>query len=166
MKKLTQKQRVAAEARVKGATMADAYRKAYSTENMTEDSVRAKGCALFNKSHVAAYLETLQEHAEQEAIMDRKEALKVLSEIGRGGLHNYLDENGSPDPKKLGKPGRDLLEAEMRADDNGVTRKVKARDPVKAIERLAKMQGWDSADKLEVEGIQFQLNMGGEQENG
>ena len=38
---------------------------------------------------------------------------------------------------------------------------IKLRDPIRAIERLAKMLGWDAPDKLEVAGVTFNLNLGG-----
>lgn len=146
--------------------MVDAYKSAYSTDKLTYNSVYVKASRLFSKPHVRAYLQTLQEHAEKAAIMDRTEALKVLSAIGRGGLHHYVDEFGNPDPAKIGQPGPDLQEAEVRFEKDGEMRKIKVRDPVKAIERLAKMQAWDQQSEFDAQGVTFNLNIGNGHDTG
>lgn len=158
---LTRKQRAAAEALVRGATQADAYASAYNCSRMKDCTVKQRAWELFQLSHVAAYVRELQDRAADAAVMDRREALLTLTQIARGKLGKYLTASGQIDTEKLPEAGAELESTGFSDSPDGHREQIKLRDPIRAIERLAKMLGWDQPDKLEVAGVTFSLNLGG-----
>jgi len=93
--------------------------------------------------------------------MSREEALEIAANIARGKLSDYLDKDGHIDPAKVVACGPDLDEyTEDTVGAMAVRRKVKLGNRLAAIDRTAKMCGWDKQAVLSGEGITITLNMG------
>jgi len=92
--------------------------------------------------------------------LSREEALTILATIARANLTNYLDAAGEIDPKLLPMGGPDLEQIAITPSEAGVARKLKVRNPIQAIERIAKMCGWDKQLGMDADGITINLNLG------
>lgn len=164
MSKLTQKQENFCAAYVECGSASDAYRKAYSAENMKAETVHKRASELMANGAVTGRIEFLRKASESKHIMSRQEALERLSDIGRTNLHELvefgtyeagMDDEGNPvvqaswrfkdsalqDPKKM------AAIAELVAGKDGL--KIKLHSPLQAIQQIAKMQGWDKAPGLD-----------------
>jgi hypothetical protein len=110
-----------------GDTQADAYRKAYPKAK------KWKNPTVYNKAVILAKemahrIAELREASTSDAIMSAREAKETLTKIARNHIdmrEKILDEDGIP----IGE------------------RDIPNRDRIAAIDRLAKMQGWDAAEK-------------------
>jgi len=103
----------------------------------------------------------LREEAARACALTREQALDILARIARGEVARYLDEHGRVDPRAVKATGGPDVEAVEQYDGpESQTRKVKIRSPVQAIERLARMCGWDKQGPLDGQGITINLNIG------
>lgn len=116
-----------AQAIVQGETQAAAYRRAYpQSKKWAPQSVHNKASDLAKK--LAGTINALREASTTAAVMSATEAKEILSKIAR----NHIDMR------------------EKVCDEDGVPigeKDVPNRDRIAAIDRLAKMQGWDAAEK-------------------
>lgn len=145
-------------------TQLEAYRHAYKTKD-TDRGASRNAYSILNRPHVKAYIEAAKAEARNEAILSRQEALAILTEISRGQLVDLLDDYGNIDPAKIKKAGRALESYENITGngENSDTRiKAKIRDPISAIDRIAKLEGWDKQKDLNLDGVVFNLNLSGE----
>ncbi len=165
--KLTPKQERFCLEYLKCGNASEAYRLAYNTEKMKPESVNRKAKELIDNGKIAARLAELNSKAVTDAVMTRQEALERLSRFARTDLADLVefgsyemgeDETGRPiiqaawkirdsvlqDPEKL------AAIAELAATKDGI--KIKTHSPLQAIQQLAKMQGWESAQKHELSG--------------
>ena len=139
---------------------AKSAREAYmSSYNCTPRDASANASRLLAQPHIAARLQELRDRAATEQVMKRREGLVVLSEIGRSRLTDYLNPDGSIDIQKAATGGPEIEELQQIVTARGRHVKLKIRDPVKAIERLAKLSGWDK--QTVPEGVTFNLHLGG-----
>jgi len=165
---LTPKQAKAVEHYVVSGNMSEAYRSAYACENMKPNTISRNAFELFQRPNVAARVLALREEMDKASELSRSEALQILTRIARGELGKYLDEEGHIRPERLSTSGPDL---ESYSEDQGMTgsgdeamitlsRKLKVRNPIQAIERIAKMCGWDKQRDFEAEGITINIDVG------
>lgn len=164
---LTPKQERFCLAYLETGNASEAYRRAYSAENMKPESIAVAASRVLSNAKVALRLAELRGRSESAAVMGRQEALERLSMMARTSLADLVefgsyelgeDENGRPivqaawrikdsalqDPKQL------AAIAELSASKDGI--KIKTHSPLQAIQQLAKMQGWESATKHEITG--------------
>lgn len=162
--KLTQRQEAFCIAYLKTGNASEAYRQAYSTKNMKPGSINVNASKLLANTKVALRLKELNSKAVTAAVMTRQEALERLSGIARTDLADLLefgthelgsDDDGNPiiqttwkvkdsamqDPEKLSAI------AELTSGRDGI--KIKTHSPLQAMQQLAKMQGWESAAKID-----------------
>lgn len=162
--KLTQKQEAFCIAYLETGDASEAYRRAYSTKNMKPATINRKAKHEIDKGKIRARLKQLNAKAVTDAVMTRQEAMERLSGIARTDLADLVefgtyelgnDHEGNPiiqsawkikdsalqDPEKL------AAIAELTAGRDGV--KIKTHSPLQAIQQLAKMQGWESATKID-----------------
>lgn len=162
--KLTQKQEAFCIAYIECGNASDAYRSAYNAENMKPETIHVKASELMANGKIAVRLKQLNSKAVTDAVMTRQEALERLSGIARTDLADLVefgthelgsDQDGNPiiqsvwrikdsamqDPEKM------AAIAELTAGRDGV--KIKTHSPLQAIQQLAKMQGWESATKID-----------------
>ena len=166
---LTANERRFAKNLVKGMGKAEAYVAAYNPKIQTLSAVASNASHVLKRPCVQAYLRKLYKKAEKAAVMDRAEALKVLSNIGRAKLIDYIDEDGNIRGEVLEQSAQDLQKLKVRKSethhDNGSVTytkesEIQLRDPVKAIERIAKMQDWDADKGIQLDNISFHLDLG------
>lgn len=165
--KLTPKQERFCLEYLKCGNASEAYRQAYKPKKMTDKSVNEKASQMLAMVKIRSRLKELNSKAVTEAVMTRQEALERLSLFARTDLADLVefgsyemgeDETGRPiiqaawkirdsvlqDPEKL------AAITELAATKDGI--KIKTHSPLAAIQQLAKMQGWESAQKHELSG--------------
>jgi phage terminase small subunit len=162
---LTAQELIAAEYYVVHGSKSDAYRAGYSTRNMKAATVNRAASAVFSRPRVKAYVEELYAKSRSSAVMTRQEALEILSEIARGKLSDFLNDSGDFDTEKIVKSGFSLeaLEIIEGTENNAGRKKIKVRDPITAIDRIAKLEGWDKQVDDSDKGISFTFIIDGEQ---
>ena len=114
----------------------------------------AKRCAsrLLKVPGIRAAIEAVQDQLHEEGVMTYEEACLKLSDMARANLTDYVDEHCNIELYE-GHPAG-LLEATVRHEDNGdkapdaTITKIKVHNPIAAIERLAKLCGWDRPQKI------------------
>ncbi|MDV7209918.1 terminase small subunit [Azotobacter beijerinckii] len=158
---LTPKQEKFCLAYLETGNASEAYRRAYSAQNMSPNVVHNKASALLAKGEVRVRIEGLKARSETAAVMGRQEALERLSTFARTDLADLVefgsyelgeDDSGSPiiqaawkiKDSALQDPAKMAAIAELSASKDGI--KIKTHSPLQAIQQLAKMQGWDRPD--------------------
>lgn len=151
-----------------GMTQRQAY---YAAEGSAKSDTAADTSAseIMNNPKVKAFMDSMKVQAVSNAIMDREEAMKILTQLGRGNLTDIVkfktvhvgqnaetgddvhqtawtidEELQANDPDKL------MIISELEVGKNGP--KIKQHSKVAAIAQLAKMGGWESASKHEISG--------------
>lgn len=121
------KQELFAQLIAQGETQAAAYRKSHSAAKKWADKTVWEKASRLAKD-LAPRINALREASTSAAILSATEAKEILSKIAR----NHIDMR------------------EKICDEDGVPvgeKDVPNRDRIAAIDRLAKMQGWDAAEK-------------------
>ncbi len=165
---LTAKQEKAVQHYILHGNMTAAYRHAYKVNRMKLTTIHRKAFALFNdKPHVAARVEELREENNRISQLSCQEALAILARIARGELSRYLDSEGHIRPELVQQGGPEIESYSERqrvapGDEDMVllSRKLKIRDPIRAIERISHMCGWDKQGPIEAEGVTINLLIG------
>ncbi|QPI62426.1 terminase small subunit [Vreelandella venusta] len=159
--KLTAKQERFCLAYLKLGNASEAYRQAYSTKGMTPKTINEKASRLLAMGKIRARLEELNQSAVTDAVMTRQEALERLSNFARADLADLVEfgsyelgeVDGEPVIQSTWKIRDSALQdanalsaiAELNASKDGI--KIKTHSPLQALQQLAKMQGWESAQK-------------------
>ena len=81
---LTEKQEIFVRRLLEGESQAQAYRAAYDTAGMSDDSVYTEASRLARKAEVRRRLEQLRRELEAAAIASARERLELLTQIIRG----------------------------------------------------------------------------------
>lgn len=147
-----------------GMTQRQAYRLAGGQADSDESADSAVSTMLSNEK-VVAFMDAMKEEAVSDAIMSRKEAMEKLSLLARTDLKDLVDfgeyelgideESGNPviqaswkiKPQALQNPQQMAAISELTATKEGL--KIKTHSPLDAIKQLAKMQGWEAAQKID-----------------
>lgn len=163
---LTPLQKRFALAIIKGKNQTDAY-KAAKGKAKTPEAIRNSASQIFTNLGVQAFLKSVQGEIVDEAIMNREEALKRLSKMGRTSIADIAefsnsivgeDDDGNPvfqavwsfKDSALQDPDAMSAISELTTGKDGI--KLKMHDPKAAIKQLAEMQGWDAPKKTELTG--------------
>lgn len=162
---LTQLQQRVATNVLAGMTQRQAYIMGGGTAE-DEDAMDAIASRMLSDAKVKAFMDAMKEDAVSEAIMSRKEAMEKLSLLARTDLKDLVDfgsyelgideESGNPiiqaawkiKPQALQDPKQMAAISELTAGKDGI--KIKTHSQLDAIKQLAKMQGWESAQKLDL----------------
>lgn len=130
------------------------------------ESIDSSASILLSNSKVVAFMDAMKEEAVSEAIMSRKEAMEKLSVLARTDLKDLVDfgsyelgtdeESGNPiiqaswkiKPSALQDPKQMASISELTASKDGI--KIKTHSPLAAIKQLADMQGWNAAQKMDL----------------
>ena len=129
------------------------------------DAARANAARAAADPDFKAYMMAMKEDMVSEAIMTRQEALERLTNFARTDLKDLVefgeyeigqDEFGNPVVQAAWKikdsvlqdPAKMAVISELTAGKEGI--KVKTHSPLVAIQQLSKMQGWDSAQKVDL----------------
>lgn len=131
-----------------------------------EGSIDATASVLLSNTKVVAFMDAMKEEAINAAIMTRKEAMEKLSVLARTDLKDLVDfgeyelgtdeESGNPiiqaswkiKPSALQDPKQMAAISELTASKDGI--KIKTHSPLDAIKQLSKMQGWETAQKVDL----------------
>lgn len=105
------------------------------------------GCRLLRDVKVCEAIDKARKQYEDDSIASLTEAKQVLTKIIRAKLSIFIMADGGIDVKKVRAAGPELCEYIKDPTPNGTRTKIKIRDPITAIERLAKLNGWDSAEQ-------------------
>ncbi len=169
-KKFTQKMELACLHFAQCGDKSAAYKHAYNCSNTKPATINNLAYRLFNRDDVKARVEELKKEAASDAIMGREEALKALSEIARFNIGRIADfrpvqmgadpESGEPITAYLFQakdsdhidPADTKMIKSVTCGKNGI--KIESYSRTDAIQQLARMQGWESADKFkELQGL-------------
>lgn len=141
---------------------ADAYRAAYPRSVKWKDnSVYVNASKLLADAKIKLRISELRRQMEDEALLTQTEALRILTRIARVDVSTIIDDDGKIDAEQVKKLGPALSTYVINQGEIKAT----THDPVRAIERIAKILDWDAPDKLKVEQVQFELNLGGKGNN-
>lgn len=161
---LTHLQQGAATNWLAGMTQRQAYRLA-GGQAASDDTADVSAHEILTNPRVVAFLDAMKEEAVNEAVMTRKEALEKLSSLARTDLKDLVDfgsyelgvdqESGNPiiqstwkiKPSALQDPKQMAAISELTAGRDGI--KIKTHSQIEAMKQLAKMQGWESAQKID-----------------
>jgi len=130
----------------------------------SDESADATVSALLSNTKVKAFMDSMKEAALSEAVMTRQEALEKLSALARTDMKDLVefgeyalgeDAEGNPVIQSSWKIKDSALQdpvklsaiSELTAGRDGI--KIKTHSPLNAIQQLAKMQGWESAQKVD-----------------
>lgn len=147
-----------------GKTRAQAWHDARPTSKLKGQAATARVQNILKHPKVKAFMESMRRHAISNAIMSREEALERLSDIGRASLGDMcefgkmqvgVDADGNPVHQTVWVIKDSVLQSkkalstisELVASKDGP--KIKQYSPLAAIERLAKIQGWDAPTKVD-----------------
>lgn len=135
-----------------GSFKSHAYKKAYPrSRKWTSNSCRVRAHELSRNKEVMERIEYLREVTTCEQIMTQREAKIALSTLARARLSDFLTENGQIDLQKVKELEGRALELKITESLQGgsVSLKLNVLD---AIRDLAKMEGWNEPEKVEVTG--------------
>lgn len=159
---------------VSGMTMLDAYWEAYGwPKGHKYNQTAVSAHRIMQLPHIRRYHKELIRKAENNAVMDRNEALQALTKIARAQLKNYMRPDGSVDLAAIQGSAQDLqklkvTKRETHHESGSVTYTeevtVGLRCPIKSIERMAKMQDWDLDKDVNLGSVTFKLDTGVEDE--
>lgn len=157
---LTPKQEAFCLAYLKTGNASEAYRQAYNAENMKPESINVNASKLLSNTKVALRLAELNKSAVSDSVMTRQRALERLSLIAETKITDILEFDqqeleGADGPVRETvwrmKDSQDIPEL-AAATIKSVTMtkfgpKIEMYDRLSAIQQLARMQGWESAQK-------------------
>lgn len=121
----------------------------------SEKTLQECASRLMKDPVVQKELELLNTLGRSKAIATRDEALQILTGHLRGGLDPFIDENGNIDIAQAREAGKlHLLESYQKTETTGETVytasvKVKLHSVQGAVDRLAKLLGWNEPEKHE-----------------
>lgn len=164
--KLTNLQQRVATNVLAGMTQRQAYYEAGGTAS-SDESADAAASQMLSNIMVKEFMDSMKHEAVSNAVMSRQEALEKLSNLARTDLKDLVefgeyelgsDGEGNPivqaswriKDSAMQDPNKMAAISELTAGKEGI--KIKTHSPITAIQQLAKMQGWESAGKLEVTG--------------
>ena len=163
-KSLTVKQENFCNYYIESGNASDAYRRAYSCENMKNDTINSKAYELLNNGEVAVRIKELQEERKNKSDITKERILQELSSIAFStiaDMHNTWIERKEFD--KLSKKEKSAIKSistktlkkNIGTSDNPEIVdveyvKIELYDKIKAIERICKMLGFDAASEVNV----------------
>lgn len=132
----------------------------------TEETQDVSACEIFNNPRVKAFMDSVRTQAVSNAIMTREEAMKELSALSRGRLTDIVKfktanigkdmETGADvnqtvweidEDLQVNDPDKLIIISELEVGKFGP--KIKTHSKIAAIQQLAKMQGWEAAQKVD-----------------
>lgn len=159
MKKLTPKQEAAVQEYMKnGGNKSAAYRHAYNSEKMSEQTINTKAYELFKKGYVRDRLSHLQSTLEKENKVSLDMLVGELLASLQFDPMDLYEANGEMKPLKDIEPKirRNISEMGVRSVGSGeLSREVtyaKTIDKHKTIDALSKMFGYYAPEKRELSG--------------
>lgn len=125
----------------------EAYRFAYEPKRCTDKSIWENASKLLSNAKVAPRLAELKSQAAEVCNLERADALRMLSEAVLADVTDYVSPDGiirTTDILKMPKSKRRLIE---KIESTKYGCKITLISKSGALDRLAKMCGWDAEDK-------------------
>lgn len=161
--RLTQLQQRVAVNVLSGMTQRQAYYEAGGTAE-NDKAADAIASRMLSDARVIAFMDAMKLEAVSNAVMSRQEALEKLSNLARTDLKDLVefgsyelgeDADGNPivqaswkiKDSALQDPAKMSAISELTTGKEGI--KIKTHSPITAIQQLAKMQGWEAAQKVD-----------------
>lgn len=135
----------------------------------TETVIDSSASEILRNPQVKSFMDSMKTQAVNDAIMSREEAMKILTTLGRGNLTDIVKfktshvgqnaETGDDihqttwvidEDLQANDPDKLIIISELEVGKNGP--KIKQHSKVAAIAQLAKMGGWEAAQKFEHAG--------------
>ena len=138
----------------KNGVASAAYVEAYpAARKWKPATVRSEASRLAALPQVQARLEWLRKQAASSAVANLQEVLEYHTKILRACPSRLLNNDGSVDLLALKAAGQEL--ESVTIDDGPLGRKIKftLRDGIAAARELARLQGWEKAQKIEHSGV-------------
>lgn len=129
----------------------EAYRKAYSCENMRPDTINRKAHELYENGKVTARLAELQEEQRKRSDITKERILKELECVLDANINDYVDFDGTT---LRFKSFNDLTEKQLKAIESikqgkrGIELKLHGKNWT--IERICKMLGFDKPTVIDL----------------
>ena len=138
----------------KGGVANAAYVEAYpAARKWKPTTVRSEASRLAALPQVQARLEWLRKQAASSAVADLQEVLEYYTKILRACPSRLLNNDGSVDILALKAAGQELESITIEDGRDGRKIKFTLRDGIAAARELARLQGWEKAQKVEHSGV-------------
>lgn len=162
---LTQLQQRVATNVLAGMSQRQAY---YEAGGKAKNDVSADSTVyeILSNPQVVSFMDSMKVQAVNKAIMDREEAMEILSALSRGKLTDIVKfktanigkdmETGADvnqtvweidEDLQVNDPDKLIIISELEVGKFGP--KIKTHSKIAAIQQLAKMQGWEAAQKVD-----------------
>ena len=153
MTKLTPKQENFCNYYLETGNASEAYRRAYSCENMKDETVNERSCRLLKEYKISTRVRQLQEKLQEKSDITKIEAVKELTNIVRARVTDVLFARGTTIKIKNLEELPDHIVScisVMKKVKGGI--EIKLYDKISAIDRLSKLLGWDEPSKIDIHG--------------
>jgi len=145
--KLTQKQERFTRNLFEGLSQREAYIKAGYSSNSSPETIDKHACQLANSAKILSRYIALQKKADVDVVASYDERLKILSEIGRGRLADFVDDAGVIDKRKLTSRAIQAVDQQLVRGKIATVTKLRLHNPIQAIAELNKMDGSYAPEK-------------------
>lgn len=162
MSKLTIKQENFCNYYIECGNASEAYRRAFSCEKMKPETINRNAFDLLNNSKIATRIKELQAQLQKKSDITKDEAVRELSNIVRVNPLDYIDISSKSQGDLITSNKQVVIVKDLSKLSIEQQRCIKSISPVRggikiefeskiaAIDRLSKMLGWDSADRMEL----------------
>lgn len=115
----------------------------------------SQGGRLLDNVEIQTAIKQLTDSATSACIMEYAEACEILTAMARGNIGHYMGVDGGIDRAAI---VNDYPQAVQSVDvvtlpDGGQVTKLRLNDRVRALERLAKLRGWDRPAQVQTEDV-------------
>ena len=129
----------------------EAYRRSYSSDNMKEATVNNKAYELLQRGDIRARIKQLQGKLQERSDIKKEEAVSSLTKMLRASVLDAVSiVNGDVVVKNTSDIPEDLKPCISSIKQTKFGIEVNFYDKIQAIDRLAKLLGWDAPTKSEV----------------
>ncbi len=153
MSKLTIKQENFCNYYIESGNASEAYRRAFSCDNMKADTIHVKAKELLNNGKITVRVKELQAEVKNRSDLKKDEAVNELSNIVRVRITNIMQIKGDTiTVRNLEELPDEIVSAISSIKQTNAGIEIKLYDKISAIDRLSKMKGWDEPTKNEHTG--------------
>ena len=165
-RKLTAKQEKYKNNRISGMIVMDSYRDAYPNQKMSNKAISIAANRLEKDARISLAIEEARQRSEDNAIMGRDEALKLLTNSARVKITDVCNFRNVQVGENEGEPvwqtvwtikDSEDMEPHIAACIKSVTvtkdgPKIELHDQHDSVKQIRGMQGWDEPKKSELSG--------------
>ena len=154
--KLTPKQEKFCNYYLESGNASEAYRRAFSCQNMAEQTVWVKASCLLAKDKVKVRIGQLRAELQKRSDITKDEAVSILADIARANIINCLDVKSAnnfttvtvKDLNSLPKSIQSSIFSIKATEKGGY--ELRLYNKIDAIEKLSKLLGWDEPIRQDV----------------